>query len=96
MASDFRLTVVITKSDDVYLGYIPRDEGYFHVGDEVLIEKPGSPSVELRGKVIMIDDYTSMEEIENYEQKTNLKRAMVIAIFQRRDILWEKEEESDE
>lgn len=92
MAKEYRVGM-ICSAGKVYYGYVHKDKAYLNVGDEVIFE---SLNGELRGFIVMVDDYISMKDIQKWHTETMIPVVRIITRFCRIDIKWPEDIKEDE
>ena len=90
MEGKYRITVAKEKyGDNEELCYIPNDSNYIHTGDFVATDTG------FEGVVQLVEDYLSMEEINEKSRRLNKPLSKIVKHWKYSDVVWE-EEENDE
>lgn len=92
---DFRLAIVFGQNGEVFFAYTPKNR-YLRPGDEVEVAQSLDDKVTIRARVLMADDYVSMNDIEEMAAATKVTVMRVIKHYDVDLIDWKGFEVEDD
>ena len=93
---DFRVAVVVEVGGDreVFFAFMPKT-GYLRPGDEVEVARFLDDVHTIRARVLMADDYVSMDDIEEMAAATKVTAMRVIKHYDVDTVDWTGSKEED-
>ena len=93
---DFRVAVVVEVGGDkeVFFAFMPKT-GYLRPGDEVEVARFLDDVHTIRARVLMADDYVSMDDIEGMATATKVTAMRVIKHYDVETVDWTGSKEED-